>query len=102
MMGKVRSKLLIIILLILLICNFVLPNYVFADEYDDIDEAAIVEEEQNMNLTQRTIPLFGGVVELFMDTLKLGIIIPGMIVCGINTGLRKNGWKQWRYVRFTI
>ena len=87
-MKNFQSKSIIITLLIVLLCNFILPNYVFADEFEGMDKDAVVEEERSMNLTQRTLPLLGGVVELFMDTLKLGIIIPGMIVCGINTGLR--------------
>ena len=92
-MKKLRSKLLIITLLLLLLCNFIMPNYVFAGDYTEISKEAVVEEEQNMTLKHH-IPVLGGVVELFMDVVKLGVVIPGMIVCGINTGLRWYGWKR--------
>ena len=85
-MKKVRNKLLIVTLLIIILCNFIMPHYIFASD-SDFDYEAMAQEQESMATTQQTIPLLGGVVELLLDAVKLGIVIPGMIMCGVNSGL---------------
>lgn len=87
-MKKVRNKLFTTILLLIILFNFTMPHYIFAtDSNSDFDYDAMTQEQENMALTSQTIPLLGGVVELLLDAVKLGLVIPGMIMCGVNSGL---------------
>ena len=92
-MKKILNKLLTIILLIMILCNFTLPHYAMASAEEpnstdnEFDYNLIAEEQDSMMGTTQTLPILGGVVELFMDAVKLFIVAIGSIVGGISSGL---------------
>ena len=85
-MKIIKNKAIIIVLLIILICNLILPQQVFATEFSN-DES----EETSMSNGYFGIPIIGGAVNIILSAVKLGIVIPGLIVNGISTGISNMG-----------
>lgn len=100
-MKKILNKVCVIGLIITILCNILLPQYAYATDSSSttpssggttsstiqFDNEAISAEEADMVPVSIPIPILGGVIELLLDAIKLLIVLPGMIINGVNSGI---------------
>lgn len=89
-MRKIRNKICILGLIVILLCNTLLPQHVYAEDVEDGQIKA--EIEQNMEESADIFPgenvnWLQGIVSILLDPIKLLIVLPGMIVNGITSGI---------------